>query len=487
MLKHFVLLLFILFRIQLSAQVIPSYLADWKNDASGAYSIIHDDYGDVGVDGIWQYADTIAFNRGLRFTFGAISASCEVSRTVNGQASPYLYAKNVMMGLHFHEIISHSHTHTCALNRGWSPCGTAGWGEVVGSADWTMQLYNSHNSILTNTGHQPRYFIFPYDQFTDAANTELASMGYLGSRTGWHISGAHNPFYKYGYEANDENMFLPNANGFFRTSVQVFDDVNAGQSDGAQTAELNSVVDAAIANNQWGNRELHNVGALGWGHVTVNAYRNHLNYTKAKVTSGELWMGTVSELLTYQIQKLVYSATSAVYNSGTQKITVSFTQDNSVVTKNIATHLSGLTIKTPVTIVLDLNSYTSLLNFNNISVKQGADIVTDVVYKNNKLFVNVYPHKGSFTIEENIALPISIIPKPTKPILPPESFVLYPNPATTTLSINNEEVRQMEVYSLDGIKIMEVEGNQADVSSLPAGFYFVSIKEFGIWQRFIKR
>ncbi len=486
MLKYFAILLFIFFRFTLSAQIIPSYVADWKNDASGAYSIIHDDYGDVGVDGIWQHADTIAFNRGLRFTFGAISSSCEVTRMINGQASPYHYAKNVMMALHHHEIISHSHTHTCAVNRGWSPCGTTGWGEIVGGTEWNMQLHTSHNSILTNTGHQPRYYIYPYDQFTDAANTELAIMGYLGSRTGWHISGVHSPFYKYGYEANDENMFLPNANGFFRTSVQVFDDVNAGQSDIAQAAELNSVVDVAIANNQWGNRELHNVGATGWGHVTVNAYRNHLNYAKTKVTSGELWMGTVSELLTYQIQKLVYNASSAVYDVGTDKITVSFTQDNSNVTADIEAYLSGLVIKIPVTVVLDLNAHAALLNFNDIIVRQGANIINDVEYKNNKLYVNLYPHKGSFTIEESIPLSFSI-PKSTMGIYPSESFVIYPNPATTTFSINNENVLQMEVYTVDGIKILVVEGNQADISMLPSGFYFVSIKEFGIWQKIIKR
>ncbi len=469
-----------------SAQTIPSYVADWKNDASGAYSIIHDDYGDVGVDGIWQYADTIAFNRGLRFTFGAISSSCEVMRTINGQASPYLYAKNVMMALHNHEIINHSHTHTCAVNRGWSPCNGTGWGEVVGGAGWNTQLHTSHNSILTNTGHQPRYYIYPYDQFTDAANAELAVMGYLGSRTGWHIAGVQAPFYKYGYEANDENMFVSNANGFFRTSVQVFDDVNAVQSDVVQTAELNSVVDAAIANNQWGNRELHNVGPTGWGHTTVNAYRNHLNYVKTKVTSGELWMGTVSELLTYQIQKLVYNASSAVYDSGTDKITVSFTQNNSIVTADVATYLSPLVIKTPITVVLDLDGYTSLLNFNDITVRQGADIITDVVYNNDKLYVNVYPHEGSFTIEDN-PLPISKLSKPTTKVYPPESFVLYPNPATTTLSINNETVHHMELYTVDGIKIMEVNGNQADVSTLPSGLYYVSLREFGVWQKFIKK
>ena len=55
--------------LNLSAQSPTGYIADWKGDANAAYTIIHDDYGDPGVDGIWQYADTICSNRGIKFTF----------------------------------------------------------------------------------------------------------------------------------------------------------------------------------------------------------------------------------------------------------------------------------------------------------------------------------------------------------------------------------------------------------------------------------
>jgi len=104
-----------------------------------------------------------------------------------------------MMAQHNQEIINHSHTHTCAVGRGWSPCDGVGWGEVLGTAIWNTQLNTSHSSIIAGTGFQPRYFIFPYDQFTDAANTELYNKGYLGSRTGWSVDGVHTSFYKYGY------------------------------------------------------------------------------------------------------------------------------------------------------------------------------------------------------------------------------------------------------------------------------------------------
>ena len=245
-------------------QIVPSSIATWKNNADGAYSIIHDDYGDSGVDGIWQYADTIAFNRGLKFTFGAITSSCESNRDINGYSNPYEYAKEVMIEQHYHEIINHSHHHNCALNSGWSPCDFTGWGEIPGSASWIDNLDYSTSSIHANTGHYPRYYIYPYDVFTDAANEELESLGFIGSRTGWANFGQHADYHRYGYNLNDEPDFFPNTTGFFRTAVQVFGAAEQALPMDDKRDFLNASIDEAIANNEWVNRELHNVGPSGW-------------------------------------------------------------------------------------------------------------------------------------------------------------------------------------------------------------------------------
>ena len=147
----------------LTAQNPTSYIAEWKNDADGAYSMIHDDYGDTGVDGIWQYADTICSNRGIKFTFGAIASSCEIQRNINGYSSPYSYAKDVMMAQHNHEIISHSHTHNCAVGNALWPGGGACddgptfWGENSSYPDFNTQLVTAHNSITSNTGFNPLF------------------------------------------------------------------------------------------------------------------------------------------------------------------------------------------------------------------------------------------------------------------------------------------------------------------------------------------
>ncbi|MFT6717529.1 MAG: hypothetical protein ACJA0Q_002186 [Saprospiraceae bacterium] len=476
--KNYLTLFCVSVSILLNAQSVPSSIANWKNNAKGAYSIIHDDYGNIGVDGIWQYADTIASNRGLKFTFGAISADCEVSRVVNGESSPYAYAKNVMMAQHNHEIINHSHTHNCAVARGWSPCDVTGWGEDVGGVLWSTELNTSHSSIITGTGFQPRYYIFPYDQFTDAANAELYSKGYLGSRTGWHADGLHTPFYKNGYEANDENLFTSDANGFFRTSVQVFDNTDQGNSVFGQTAELNSVVDNAISNNEWGNRELHDVGGVGWGSVKVEAYRDHMDYVQSKVSSGDLWMPTMSEALTYQIQKLVYTPV-AIYNDWTKKINITFTEDHSNVSVDVGTYLSPLTIKTPVTIMLDVSSYGASMDFANVVVKQGESNISEHTLDGNTFFVNLYPSDGSFTIEEDVATSTTDTEENSE-------FVAYPNPANDVIYVKGD-VKSISVYSSASQELLVSKNNQVDLSSLTAGVYFIKVNNSGSLIKFVKQ
>lgn len=378
------------------AQNPTGYIANWKNDAKGAYSIVHDDYGDSGVDGIWQYADSICFNRGVKFTIGAIASSCETSRNINGYSSPYAYAKEVMIPLHGHEIMSHSHTHACALgNAGWSPCNmTVGWGEDTTSTAFNFQLVRPHNSILNGTGVAPQYYIFPYDRFTDAANAKLKAMGYVGSRTGWtSYKLDDSPYHRNGYNNNDEGDFFPDSEGFFRTAVQVFDDVNSNMSYAGQLATLNDEVDSAIANNQWANRELHNVtyGSFGWGRVRVDAYRAHIDYLQSKMTSKELFVGTVSEIMTYQLQKLKYTP-DFNYDSVDEIITVSWNSINPQINVDMIDYMDDLYFKSPITLVVDVDLPGSWL------VAQNGNHITDYEQIGTKMYINVYPHEGEVQI-----------------------------------------------------------------------------------------
>lgn len=387
------------------AQNPSGYIADWKNDAQGAYTIIHDDYGAAVVDGIWQYADTITYNRGVKFTFGAIASECEAFRSVGGYSTPYGYAKNVMMAQHGHEIISHSHTHQCAVFRGWDPCDASvgiSWGEQPNSADFFRELNTAHTSITNGTGFAPRYYIFPYDNFTNAANDRLKELDYMGSRTGWSSPyGPDQGFHVEGYENSDVASFYPDNDGFFRTGVQVFDDVDRQKNQAGQLAELNNEVDNAINNNMWANRELHNVGSFGWGSVQVEAYRQHINYVASKVASGELWVGTVSEVMTYQMQKLKFSP-NVIYNSSAEKVFVTWNNINPQINVNVSDYMNSSLIKEKVTVVIDMDGLLGLW-----AVKQnGVDLSpSDYEMRNGNVYVNVYPHEGDLELYKSGTLP----------------------------------------------------------------------------------
>ncbi len=381
-----------------------AYIADWKGGARGAYSIIHDDYGAAVVDGIWQYADTICFNRGIKFTFGAIANSCEAQRNVNGYSDAYDYAKNVMMAQHSHEIMNHSHTHTCAIgNAGWSPCGAAvgqAWGENPSSSEFNQQIRQAHNSIENGTGFKPIFYIFPYDRFTQHANDTLKSLGYLASRTGWSSpTNGNAPYYRNGYENSDSANFFPDADGFFRTSVQVFDDIDRAKNVTDQITELNEEIDHAMNKNMWATRELHNVGNAGWGSVKEESYRSHIDYVKSKMDTKELWVATVSEILTYQMQK-IKTAANANYDAGLGKIIVTWSTINPQYNVNVPSYLSPLSIKTPITLVVDLDGIAATW-----VVQQDGNTVTDFFQVSDKLYINVYPQDGDVEITKLGSLP----------------------------------------------------------------------------------
>src|SRR5687768_7389866 len=52
-------------------------IATWRDDARGAYSIIHDDTCGPGLEGMLDVGAPALARRGLRGAFGAIAGECE--------------------------------------------------------------------------------------------------------------------------------------------------------------------------------------------------------------------------------------------------------------------------------------------------------------------------------------------------------------------------------------------------------------------------
>src|SRR6478752_2859743 len=60
-----------------TSEELNAQVTDFRGDAKGAYTLIHDDVCDYGTDGIRDHAIGELSKRGLRAGFGAITGQCD--------------------------------------------------------------------------------------------------------------------------------------------------------------------------------------------------------------------------------------------------------------------------------------------------------------------------------------------------------------------------------------------------------------------------
>jgi Secretion system C-terminal sorting domain/Polysaccharide deacetylase/PA14 domain len=327
------------------AQTPTVAYAAWKDNAKAAYTLVHDDFGAPQTPGIVNYADTIAYNRGVKFCFGAITGDCD--------ANDWADARRLMS--HGHEIINHTHTHRCSYQPGWCEATN-----LYSVADFPVELDGSTTLIEQGAGERPRFFIHPYDLSTTEVLNRLKSLGYLGARSG--TQGILNQV---------------NFTDFFNLNFFVHDPTS-------NLTLLNDAVQQAVAAGGYAMRELHGVGDASWASVPVADYRAHMDFVKGHIAAGNIWSATASEAITYKIQKDAYIP-SVVYDATAKTLTVNFTG---------AASISPNLFKTPVTINVNLNG---LVLAGNLTVKQGTETLVAKV-SNTQITVNAYPNKGSIVI-----------------------------------------------------------------------------------------
>jgi PA14 domain/Secretion system C-terminal sorting domain/Polysaccharide deacetylase len=325
------------------AQTPTVSYATWKDNAKAAYTLVHDDFGAAQTPGIVNYADTIAYNRGVKFCFGAITVDCD--------ANDWADARRMMS--HGHEVINHSHTHRCAYQPGWCDL-------VYAPADFPIELDGSTTLIEQGAGERPRFWIHPYDLSTTDVLARLKTLGYLGARSGTQAV-----------------LNQADFKDFFNLNFFVHDPTS-------NLTLLNDAVQQAVLAGGYAMRELHGVGDASWGSVSVADYRAHLDFVKGQIAAGNIWSATASEAITYKIQKDTYTPT-VVYNATAKTLTIRFA-GASAVNSNL--------FKTPITINLDLNG---LVLAGNLTVKQGSETLNAKV-STTQITINAYPHQGNIII-----------------------------------------------------------------------------------------
>jgi len=237
-------------------------VAVWKENAKGAYTIIHDDACDYTLDSLFNVADPELTQRGLRAAFGAIVERCQERNS---------WAKLELVRQHGHEIINHSWDHKDLVME-------------AATAPLSVEIDQANQVLDANLKDQhTSFFIFPYDSFDDAAVQHVGSLGYLGARAG------------------KKGVNMPD----FPDGLRVMFDVWGGEDSiyNGQGDILKIYVDLAISEGGWSVREFHGIADLSYNPMTVDDYRLHLDYVRSKVASAELWVDTPSAVLRYRFAR----------------------------------------------------------------------------------------------------------------------------------------------------------------------------------------
>ena len=276
-----------------AAKLVVDGVATWRGDATGAYTIIHDDICDGSVAGVFSHADPELTKRGLHAGFGAIVQECVARNQWNN-------LKTLLA--HGHDVFSHSWSHPCI-----GPAGQCS-GNGTPSSDYDTQITKANQTLEDMLKIKVQYFIFPYDVCGAGGVARIKELGYLGARCGTT------------HGVNDANFTDPFANKFdiwgpsYSTYGKSGECAGRGGGEGAEPPSappacrlyvLNHYVDEAIRLKGWANRELHGfTGDPGvWQQMPLADYQAHLDYVAEKAKADQLWVEGPTPVIRYRFAR----------------------------------------------------------------------------------------------------------------------------------------------------------------------------------------
>ncbi len=266
-------------------------ITNWYDDHKAAYSIIHDDLCLSDCYGIIEFADTIAFNRGIKVAMGASVGACS-------DGGDTLWPKLQQIVSHGHELISHGKNHGASVDLGWTP---ENW-------DYDTDMVQTKATLEKEVpGAEISFFIFPYDAYNDQRIEELKKAGYLGVRAGRamyqdrgvnRFSGDYDPYRTVfdAYMSKPEQDLIDSSDNPYTTSIYNDDSICVAQQH----------INAAIMSFGWSLQELHSVDTLrprSWGQIEVDDYRALLDYAVVKRSNKELWVETPTTVAKYAVTR----------------------------------------------------------------------------------------------------------------------------------------------------------------------------------------
>lgn len=262
----------------------------WRNDATAAYTMFHDDTCNGAVDSQFSVAAPALSARGLVASFGAVAKDCE---------DRDLWAELETLREHGHEIVNHSYTHP-------------NFNEEIDDGATVQDIIDEQidqaRAILEANldGFVTTFFIFPEDAFDEPFLAHLEADGYLGARAGArgrNASDFSDDFrLKFDVYGPGYSIYTYEGAGAGTACDSAVEGQTGTGTDECRMYVLNHYVDETIAEGGYGIREMHGVGGPGngWEPVPTALYEQHLDYVKGKVDAGDLWVTTASDAVRYR-------------------------------------------------------------------------------------------------------------------------------------------------------------------------------------------
>jgi hypothetical protein len=266
-------------------------VATWRNNAAGAYSIIHGSVCDISAAGAFTHADPELTRRGLQAGFSVIVTSC-------GQAPAGEWPRVKVLAQHGHDIVNQSFSFACL--GGPQACGGR-----RASLDFAMEIDQATRALESNAATSVRFFAFPFDACGPAAVAHLKQRGYFGARCGGR--GVSDAKLADGFESKFD-VWGPSFS-IYGTSGPCTGSVipNANQPPLALPVAcrqhvLNRYVDDAIAQKGWAIRTLTGFqnDPLAFQPIDLADYTAHLDYIKGRSDAGQLWVAGPATVLKYR-------------------------------------------------------------------------------------------------------------------------------------------------------------------------------------------
>ena len=251
---------------QVKEQPAEIYFSQFKDNAIGVYTIIHDDFGGHWAHGIEDFADTMAYRRGIPFCFALIAGQCDEKDWENASR---------MIG-HGHQVVNHSMNHKCGVESEW--CTAGNWDEK----DFHQEIDSSSDLIQRHTGKFSAFFMFPFDLHTDTMISYLKHQGFAGARAGTQN------------DLEDLHSTDP-----FHLNFKAF-------QPGYTQGNLDSFAMSAMEKRAWAIREVHGVQDESWGMINLRDYAGHLDNLQRWKKNHQLWVATLSDVLFYKMMKERY-------------------------------------------------------------------------------------------------------------------------------------------------------------------------------------